>query len=98
MDFITELPLSEGYDQLWVIIDRFTKVAQFLPLKKEEKTAANLAVAFTQEIWKFHGLPTDIVSDQDSQFTSETWKEFLQLSRIRPRMSMVFHLLTDAQR
>ena len=98
MDFITELPLSEGYDQLWVIIDRFTKVAQFLPLKKEEKTSADLAVAFTQEIWKFHGLPTDIVSDQDSQFMSETWKEFLQLSRIRPRMSMVFHLLTDAQR
>jgi len=50
MDFIMELPLSEGYDQLWVIIDRFTKMAHFLPLKKEEKTAADLAVAFTQEI------------------------------------------------
>ena len=35
MDFITELPTSEGCDQLWVIIDRFTKVAHFLPLKKD---------------------------------------------------------------
>jgi len=46
MDFITELPVSEGCDQLWVIIDRFTKMAHFLPLKIEGKTAANLAVIF----------------------------------------------------
>jgi len=95
MDFITELPLSEGCDQLWVIIDRFTKMAHFLPLK--EKTAADLAKIFAREIWRHHGMPTDIVSDQDSRFTSEVWKEFLGLLKIRPRMSTAFHPQTDGQ-
>ena len=97
MDFITELPLSEGCDQLWVVIDRFTKMAHFLPLEKKKKTAADLAVTFAREIWKYHGLPTDIVSDRDSRFTSETWQEFLRLSGIRPRMSTAFHPQTDGQ-
>jgi len=84
MDFITELPISDNCDQLWIIIDRFTKVAHFLPLRKEGKTVADLAVIFAREVWKYHGLPTDIVSYRDSRFTSETWKEFLRHSGIRP--------------
>jgi len=95
MDFITDLPTSEGCDQLWVIIDRFTKMAHFLPLK--EKKAADLARTFAKAVWRFHGLPTDIVSDRDSRFTSETWKELLQLLGIRPRMSTAFHPQTDGQ-
>jgi len=63
MDFITELPVSEENDQLWVVIDRFTKMAHFLPLKQEGKTVADLAVIFAREVWRFHGLSTDIVSD-----------------------------------
>ena len=98
MDFIMELPFSSGCDQLWVIIDRFTKMAHFLPLKKEEKTVADLAVIFAQEIWKHHGLPTDIVSERNSRFTSETWKKFLRLLGIQPRMSTAFHPQTDGQR
>jgi len=95
MDFITELPLSEGCDQLWVIIDRFTKMAHFLQLK--EKTAADLAKIFAREIWRHHGTPTDIVFDRDSRFTSEVWKEFLGLLKIRPRMSTAFYPQTDGQ-
>jgi len=97
MDFIMELPLSEGCDQLWVVIDRFAKIAHFLPLEKEKKTAADLAVTFAREVWKHHGLPTDIVWDRDSRFTSETWQEFLRLSGICPRMSTAFHPQTDGQ-
>jgi len=97
MDFITELPVSEECDQLWVIIDRFTKMAHFLPLKKNKKTTADLAVVFAKEVWKYHGLPGDIVSDRDSRFTSEAWKEFLQLLGIRPRMSTAFHPQTNGQ-
>jgi len=95
MDFITDLPLSDEYDQLWVIIDRFTKIAHFIPL--QEKTVADLAKTFAREIWKYHRFPADIVSDWDSQFTSETWKGFLGLLRIRPRMSTAFHPQTDRQ-
>jgi hypothetical protein len=47
MDFITDLPLSEGCDQLWVIIYRFTKMADFIPLKKKNKMAEDLAEVFT---------------------------------------------------
>jgi len=97
IDFITELPILDGCDQLWIIIHRFTKMAHFLPLGKEGKTAADLATIFAREVYKYHGLPTDIVSDRDSRFTSETWKEFLRLSGIRPRMSTAFHPLTDGQ-
>jgi transposase InsO family protein len=97
MDFITDLPLSDGCDQLWVIIDRFTKMAHFLPLLKDGKTANDLAKIFAREVWRHHGLPSDIVSDRDSRFTSEVWKEFLRLSDIRPRMSTAFHPQTDGQ-
>jgi len=72
-------------------------MAHFVPLEKEKKTATDLAVIFAREVWKYHGLPTDIVSDQDSRFTSVVWKEFLQLSSIRPRMSTAFHPQTDGQ-
>jgi len=63
MDFITELPTLEESSQLWVVIDRFTKMAHFLPLREDGKTATDLAVIFAREVWKYHGLPTDIVSD-----------------------------------
>ena len=95
MDFITDLPVSDGCDQLWVIVDRFTKMAHFLPLPKEGKTASDLVITFAREVWKHHGLPSDIVSDRDSRFTSGVWKEFLRLSGIRPRMSTAFHPQTD---
>jgi len=95
MDFITELPVSEGCDQLWVVIDRFTKMVHFIPLR--EKTAADLAKIFAQEVWRFHGLPTDIVSDRYSCFTSEVWQELLKTLGIRPRMSTAFHPQTDGQ-
>jgi len=97
MDFITELPVSDECDQLWVVIDRFTKMAHFVPLRREGKTAKDLATIFAKEIWRFHGTPTDIVSDRDSRFTSEIWKEFLGLLKIRPRMSTAFHPQTDGQ-
>jgi len=95
MDFITDLPLSDGHDQLWVVINRFTKMAHFIPL--QEKTASDLARIFAKEVWRFHGTPTDIVSDRDSRFTSEVWQEFLKILGIRPRMSTAFHPQTDGQ-
>jgi len=97
MDFITDLPLSEGCDQLWVVIDRFTKMAHFIALPTNGKTASDLARIFAREVWKYHGLPADIVSDRDSRFTSEVWKEFLRMSGIRSRMSTAFHPQTDGQ-
>ena len=97
MDFITVLPLSNGCTELWVVIDRFTKMAHFIPLKENAKTAADLARRFATEIWRLYGLPRDIMSDRDSRFTSSTWKEFLNVMGIRLRMSTSFHPHTDGQ-
>ena len=63
MDFITDLSTSEGCDQLCVVIDRFTKMARFLPVQKEAKTAVDLAITFASEIWKYYGLLMNIVLD-----------------------------------
>jgi len=97
MDFITDLPSSDGCDQLWVVIDRFTKIAHFIPLPMSGKTASDLARIFACEIWKYYGLATDIVSDHDSRFTSGVWMEVLQMSGIRFQMLTAFHPQTDGQ-
>ena len=52
MDFITDLPKVNGYDQIWVIVDSFTKMAHFIPL--ENRLAHNLALAFIREVWRLH--------------------------------------------
>src|SRR5258706_11273298 len=97
MDFITELPKSEDHNELWVTIDRFSKMAHFIPLKIKEKSAADLAKLFAKEEWRIHGLPRDIISDRDSRFTSATWREFLAVTGIKSRMSTSFHPQTDGQ-
>jgi transposase InsO family protein len=89
--------LSEDCDQLWVIVDRFTKMAHFIPLKKDQKTAEHLVKIFAHEIWRFHSILTDIISDRDSRLTSTEWKQFLGILGVRPRMSRSFHPQTDGQ-
>ena len=72
-------------------------MAHFISLKQEKKNAKHLARIFAWEIWRLHGLPRDIVSNRDSRFTSYTWKDFLSITGIRPRMSTAFHPQTDRQ-
>ena len=69
MDFITELPSVSSYDQIWVIVDIFSKMAHFDPLKS--RTAPTLAKACVREIWRLYGLPLGVVSDRDTVFTSK---------------------------
>jgi transposase InsO family protein len=91
------LPLSEDCNQLWVIVDRFTKMAHFIPLHKDQKKAEYLVKIFAREMWRFHSIPTDIILDQDSRFTSTEWQQFLGILGIRPRMSTSFHPQTDSE-
>lgn len=97
MDFITDLPLSNGCDSIWVMVDPFTKMAHFVPLKVEGKKTDDLICIFAREYWRLHGVPLDIISDRDSRFTAHLWKDFLRLVGIRPRMSTAFHPQTDGQ-
>jgi putative transposase len=66
IDFITDLPLSEDCNQLWVIVNRFMKIAHFILLKKDQKIAEYLVRIFAYEIWRFHSILTDIILDCDS--------------------------------
>jgi transposase InsO family protein len=78
-------------------VNRFTKIAYFILLYKDQKKAEYLVKIFAREIWRFHGIPTDIISDRDSRFTSTEWKQFLGILGIRPRMSTSFHPQSDSQ-
>jgi len=80
MDFITDLPNVKGYNQCWVIVERFTKMAHFIPLKNRK--AKELALIFVREIWRLHGLPKRIVSDRYTEFMSSLWSEVMKLLEV----------------
>ena len=70
MDFMTKLPKTpSGFDTIWVIVDRLTKSAHFLPIKENDKME-KLTRVYLKEIVRLHGVPSSIISDQDSRFTS----------------------------
>ncbi|KAI3809549.1 hypothetical protein L1987_25526 [Smallanthus sonchifolius] len=97
MDFITKLPrTSSGYDTIWVIVDRLTKSAHFLPIKETDKTE-KLAKLYIKEIVARHGVPISIISDRDSRFVSRIWKSLQEAMGIRLDMSTAYHPQTDGQ-
>ena len=96
MDWIIDLPESNGYIQIWVIVDRFTKMAHLIPLPKKVSDK-NMAKIFLPEIWKIYGLPTDIVSDQDTKIASHFWQVLMELLVIKTKLSTAFHPETDGQ-
>ncbi|GKB50587.1 putative reverse transcriptase domain-containing protein [Tanacetum coccineum] len=74
MDFVTKLPkTTSGQDTIWVIVDRLTKSAHFLPMK-ETDTMEKLTRQYLKEVVSRHGVPVSIISDRDSKFTSHFWK------------------------
>ena len=76
MDFVTGLPPTQkGYDAVWVIVNRLTKSAHFLPIKIRFNLE-QLAKLYLKEIVSRHGVPVSIVSDRDPRFTSTFWKSF----------------------
>ncbi|GJV43014.1 putative reverse transcriptase domain-containing protein [Tanacetum coccineum] len=74
MDFVTKLPrASSGHDVIWVIVDRLTKSAHFLPMCEDYKID-RLARLYLNEIVARHGVSISIISDRDSRFTSRFWQ------------------------
>ena len=73
MDFLVGLSCCHSdYDAIWVIIDRLTKSAHFLPMKNSD-SVEKLAELYVKEIVRLHGMPVSIASDRDQQFTSRFW-------------------------
>jgi len=95
-DFITKLPLAQGYDAILVVVDRFTKMAHFVPTT-EKTSAEGLARLFRDNIWKLHGLPDSIISDRGPQFAAGIMKELNHMLGIETKLSTAFHPQTDGQ-
>ncbi|KAL4587543.1 hypothetical protein LXL04_000414 [Taraxacum kok-saghyz] len=96
MDFITYLPSSGGKTVIWVVVDRFSKFAHFIPLPTKF-TAPTLAALFLQYIYRLHGLPKSIITDRDPLFLSGFWKEMFKRLGTRLHYSTAYHPQSDGQ-
>ncbi|GJZ13855.1 putative reverse transcriptase domain-containing protein [Tanacetum coccineum] len=94
---MTKLPrTSSGYDIIWVIVDRLTKSAHFLPMHEDYKMD-RLARLYLNGIIARYGVPISIISDRDSQFTSRFWQLMQKALGTRLDMSTTYHPQTDGQ-
>ncbi|GKD95262.1 putative reverse transcriptase domain-containing protein [Tanacetum coccineum] len=91
MDFVTKLPkTSSGQDAIWVIIDRLTKSAHFLPMK-ETDSMEKLTRQYLKEVVSRHGVPVSIIFDRDSKFTSHFWQSLNKALGTQLDMSTAYH-------
>ena len=97
MDFVDGLPRSrKGNESIWVIVDRLTKSAHFIPLLVT-KNVRLLCEKYIQEVVRLHGVPLSIVSDRDALFTSRFWKGLQSAMGTNLAMSTAYHPQTDGQ-
>jgi len=89
-DFITKLPLAQGYDAILVVCDCFSKMVHFIATM-EKTLAEGLAWLFRDYVWKLHGLPESIVLDRGMQFTVGIIKELNKLLGIQTKLSTAYH-------
>jgi len=95
-DFITKLPLAQGYNTILVVCDCFSKMVHFIATT-EKTSAEGLAKLFQDHIWKLHGLPESIISDRGVQFAAGMMKELNNLLGIQTKLSTAYHPQTDGQ-
>ncbi|GKC40173.1 putative reverse transcriptase domain-containing protein [Tanacetum coccineum] len=97
MDLVTKFPRSNsGYDAIWVIVDRLTKSARFLPIREDYKTE-KLARIYINEIVARHGVPVSIISDRNGRFASHLWQAIQKALVTKLHMSTAYHHETDGQ-
>ncbi|GKA02081.1 hypothetical protein Tco_0674746 [Tanacetum coccineum] len=97
MDFVTKLPkTSSRHDTIWVIVDRLTKSAHFIPTK-ETDSMESLTRLYINEIVSRNGVPISIISDRDSRFTSRFWQSMQSALGTQLDMSTAYHPQTDGQ-
>ncbi|GKD66296.1 putative reverse transcriptase domain-containing protein, partial [Tanacetum coccineum] len=97
MDFVTKLPkMANGYDTIWVIVDRLTKSPHFLPMR-ENDPMERLMKIYMKEVVTQHGVPVSIISDRDGRFTSLFWQALHKALGTRLDMSTAYHPETDGQ-
>ena len=97
MDFIVGLPkTAKGYDSIWVVVDRFTKSAHFIPVKAGYKSH-QYAELYIARIVSLHGIPKTIISDRGSQFVARFWEQLHAALGTQLIRSSAYHPQTDGQ-
>ena len=91
MDFLVGLPLTRRkHDSVWVVADRLTKLAHFLPVRTDY-SLEKLAELYIKVIVRVHGIPISIILDQDPRFTSIFWGKLQEALDTRLNFSIAFH-------
>jgi IS30 family transposase len=97
MDFIVGLPRTQwGYNSIWVIMDRLTKVAHFI-LVKTTYSGPQLIELYMSRIVCMHGVPKKIVFDRGTQFTSKFWERLNKTLDTQLCFCSIYHPQTDGQ-
>jgi len=97
MDFVVGLPRTpKGKDSIWVVVDRLSKVAHFIPIRSTN-SASDLAPIYMKEIVRLHGVTHTIVSDRDAKFVSKFWESLQSALGTKVILSTAFHPQTDGQ-
>ena len=97
MDFVNGLPKTKkGNDSIWVIVDRLTKVAHFIPVRTCYG-GDKLVQLYIDNIVKLHGVLSRIISDRGTQFTSKFWKSLYKSMGTKLDFSSAYHPQTDGQ-
>jgi hypothetical protein len=96
LDFVEGLPVFGSANCILVVVDKFTKYGHFIPLK-HPFTATVVAKLFFYNIYKLHGMPSSIISDRGSVFTSALWRELFSLIDVQLCMSYTYHPQIDGQ-
>ena len=95
-DFIMDLPESEGFDSILVVVDQFSKEVEFISCTKSI-SALDTAKLYLCHVWKHHGLPTGIVSDRGPQFASQGMNDICKRLGMQPRLSSTYYPQMDGQ-
>ena len=97
MDFVVGLLVTgRKHDSVWVVVDRLTKSANFLPVTTDY-TLEKLAELYIREIVRLHGVPVSIILDRDPRFTSRFWGKLQEALGTRLNFSTTFHPQTNGQ-
>ena len=96
MDFIIGLPKSNGFGNIMVVVDHFSKYAVFIPTPTKF-SAEDAARMFLMNVVKYWGIPKAIISDRDARFTCKFWLELSKFMGTELNFSTSFHPQTDGQ-
>jgi IS30 family transposase len=96
LDFVTDLPQSQGNTCIMVAVDRLTKMVHLMALPAVP-TAEGAADVFMRSVVRLHGLPDDLISDRGTQFTSLLWNSLCRALNVKVKLSTAYHPQTDGQ-